>query len=223
MKKPSTQLALMLVCFLLGVLLVSQFRTQERIAAELRAQSPQNQFTMLGSLIDGNARLREEVGKLEGQIQGADSTSAPALTDMTDELAQLRAVNGLAEARGMGVRIVLDAALETYWLQDLLNELRNAGAAGISVDGRRILATSALAGVARDVNLDGTPLRRPYIIEAIGDQETLAAALGRPGGLILQLRAQYGAGAASVTRQPDVRLAPHATGPVLTLARPASS
>jgi uncharacterized protein YlxW (UPF0749 family) len=221
MKKPSTQIALTCVCFLLGVLLVSQFRTQERIAADLRVQSPQNQLTLLGSLIDANARLREEVGKLAGQVSEVESTSAPALDSMADELERLRIVNGLDEARGAGVQVVLDANLETYWLQDLLNELRNAGAYGITLNDQRILANSAIGGSARQLSLNGEPLARPYVINAVGDQETLATALGRPGGLILQLKAQYGATAAAVTRQADLRLAQHPTGAGFRLAQPA--
>jgi uncharacterized protein YlxW (UPF0749 family) len=221
MKKPSTQIALTCVCFLLGVLLVSQFRTQERIAADLRAQSPQNQLTLLGSLIDANARLRDEVGKLSGQVREVESTSAPPLVSMADELERLRVVNGLDGARGAGVRVVLDANLETYWLQDLLNELRNAGADGITLNNRRILANSAVGGSARQLSLDGEPLARPYVVEAVGDQETLATALGRPGGLILQLKAQYGASAAAVTRQPDLHLSPHPIGAGFRLAQPA--
>jgi uncharacterized protein YlxW (UPF0749 family) len=220
MKQLSAQLALTFLCFLLGILLVSQFRTQERLAAELRAQSPQHQLTLLGSLIDANARLREEVAKLEQQVQAAGSTSAPALGSMSEELAQLQVLNGLAEARGPGVRVTLDADLETYWLHDLLNELRNAGAQGISLNGRRVLAGSAVSGAARQISLDGQPVARPYVIEAVGDQETLATALGRPGGPLLQLRAQYGAAAVALTRQAELRLAAHPAGPSFRLGQP---
>lgn len=214
------QLALTVACFLLGLLLVMQFRTQERIAADLRAQSGQNQLTLLGSLIESNARLRDEAARLDAQLAGTARASAPDAAGMADELAQLRLINGQVEARGAGVRATLDAALDTYWLQDVLNELRNAGALALSVNGRRILPASVLSGTAGQIALDGQPLPRPYRIEAVGEPETLAAALNRPGGILLQLRAQYGPGAAALARPPDLLLPPHPTGASLRVARP---
>ncbi|MCC6629555.1 MAG: DUF881 domain-containing protein [Chloroflexi bacterium] len=221
MRRSRTPVALTVLCFLLGILLVSQFRTQERVTAELRAQSPQNQLTLLGNLITGNARLRDEVSKLEVQLRSIESDSTPDLGVMIDETEELRSVNGLVEARGQGVRLTLDAGLEPYWLQDVLNELRNAGATGLAINGKRVLATSVVEGAARDLRLNGQPLQRPYVIEALGDQDTLATALGRPGGLLLQLRAQYGTAVATLARQPELHLTAHASGPTMRLAQPA--
>lgn len=206
MSKISTQLGLAAVCLLLGILLVSQFRAQEKIAAELRAQSSQNQLTLLGSLIDSNAKLRDEVAKLEGQLRSLAATDGPDLEAMHEEVEQLRLLNGLTAARGTGVRVTLDASLESYWLQDLLNELRNAGAEAIAVNDRRIVAGSVIGGGANDLRLDGQPLARPYVVEAVGEPETLFTAVNRPGGLLLQLRAQYGPAAVALARQPDLRL-----------------
>jgi uncharacterized protein YlxW (UPF0749 family) len=220
MNKRGPQLVLTGLCFLLGILLVSQFRVQEKITAEVRAQSPQNQLTLLGNLVESNGRLREEVSKLEAQVRPRESLEAASPETVREEVERLRLVNGLAEASGPGVRVALAANLDVYWLQDLLNELRNAGAVAVAINGHRIMATSVISGTARQIELDGTLLTGDYIVEAVGDQESLAVALSRPGGVLLQLKAQHGAGAATLSRPPSLRLAAREEAPAFRLARP---
>ena len=220
MSRLSTQLAITAVCFLLGILLVSQFRAQEKLAEELRAQNSQNQLTLLGSLIESNTKLRDEVSKLQTQLASIISTDSPPIGSMQDELEQLRAINGTVEMIGPGVRVTLDAPLETYWIHDLVNELRNAGAEGVAVNDQRLRATSVLVGAAQSATLDGHDVSRPYIIEAVGDPDALFMALSRPGSLILQLRAQHGPSAILVTRQPVLTLMPTTADTSFRHARP---
>ena len=77
--------------------------------------------------------------------------------------------------------------LDTIALNDLLNELRNAGAEALAVDGTRIVAATVVAQSASALEVDGTPLDRTFTLTVIGDPDGLVAALQRPGGIVTQL------------------------------------
>ena len=129
---------------------------------------------------DRLARLRIEADTLELRQLNSDA-SAQGLLD-TINLLGVKA--GTIAVRGPGVRVVADDApgadsarnevLDTD-LQKLVNGLWEAGAEAIAVNGQRLtnLSTIRLAGGAITVN--ARSLRRPYIVTAIGNQDTLPA------------------------------------------------
>jgi len=82
--------------------------------------------------------------------------------------------------------------LSVLELQDLVNELRDATAEAVAVNGMRVVARSAIVEREEDgrILVDGQPLNRPYRLQAIGDPDTLAPALERKGGLIALLEAR---------------------------------
>lgn len=126
------------------------------------------------------AGLRTQTDALE-QRQLRNDTSARGLLDAINLLG-VKA--GTIAVRGPGVRVVADNApgadsarnevLDTD-LQKLVNGLWEAGAEAIAVNGQRLtnLSTIRLAGGAITVN--ARSLRRPYIVTAIGNQDTLPA------------------------------------------------
>ncbi|MET0998733.1 MAG: DUF881 domain-containing protein [Marmoricola sp.] len=126
------------------------------------------------------ADVRAEAGALEARQLSSD-TSAEGLLD-TINLLGVKA--GTIAVRGPGVRVVADDAkgadsarnqvLDTD-LQQLVNGLWEAGAEAIALNGQRLtnLSTIRLAGGAITVN--ARSLRRPYVVTAIGNQDTLPA------------------------------------------------
>lgn len=64
---------------------------------------------------------------------------------------------------------------------DVVQELRDAGAEAVAVNGLRVGARSSFATEDDRVLLDGRPLKEPYRIEAIGSPETLEGGLEIPG------------------------------------------
>lgn len=69
-----------------------------------------------------------------------------------------------------------------------MQELRNAGAEAIQVNGIRIGMDSAFTGTNLRVALDGKAISQPYVIVAIGDPPTLSAAMAIPGGVVDSVR-----------------------------------
>lgn len=66
----------------------------------------------------------------------------------------------------------------------LLNELKNAGAEAISVNGQRIIASTYIYCDGSVILIDGVKIGNPFTIKAIGDSETIYGALTRNKGYI---------------------------------------
>ena len=77
---------------------------------------------------------------------------------------------------------------------NMLEEMRNAGAEAIQLNGQRVTASSAFTGTAGAVVLDGVELSAPYRWIAIGDPDIIAPALQIPGGAMAQVRNNGGKG-----------------------------
>ncbi len=180
-------LSLTAICLVLGLLLVLQLRTQQ---TDRTGISGAEWEFVIADLIEGNARLRGEVEALRAQLAGLQEAAGggAVLQSLVDETNQLRIANGLVEVSGPGVEVVISGPVSVLDLQDLLNELRNAGAEALAVNGRRIIVCSAIGFDGRYVTVDGRPVEPPYRLQAIGDAHTLEVALTRPGGLVSLLR-----------------------------------
>lgn len=193
MKSRSAQLSLTILCFILGLLLVAQFRTQRMADDSILFASSADQLVIISSLVENNARLREEMEVLEEQLseyhQAAGQT---VLESLVEELNKVRIINGLAEVSGAGVEASLDGPIGVLDLQDLINELRNAGAEAVTINGERLTLYSTIVNAEDGViAISGTELSRPYVLQAIGDPETMETALLRNGGLLATLERNH--------------------------------
>lgn len=183
------QVAVAIVCFLLGLLAVMQFRTQGRIQGLEQSLNPPDSAQVIANLVEANTNLRREVDALEGRIQAYEATAGENDLDiLVAELNRMKLVNGLIEASGPGVQVVVRGRISTQDMQDLINELRNAGAEAIAVNNRRIVSNSVIGRRGEDLTVDGVQLTTPYTLRAIGLPETLERAVERKGGLVPLLR-----------------------------------
>lgn len=176
-----------LVCLLLGMLLIAQLRTQRGAERTSTIVGPAP-AAMLSALVEANAHLRQEHAALTSQIAEYQRASGQErLTSLVEELNRLRMVNGLMEVTGPGVEVRIERPLSPLEMQDLVNELRNAGAEAIALNGERIVASSVIASSGRALIVNGKQLAPPYIFQAIGDSQIMKTALLRQGGLIMLL------------------------------------
>lgn len=203
MKSRSAQLLLTIVCFILGLLLVAQFRTQRMTSRSLLSASSADQLAMISSLVENNTRLREEMEALEEQLsEYQQATGRAMLGALVQELNKIRIINGLVEVSGSGVEVTIDGPIGVLDIQDLINELRNAGAEALTINGERLTLYSVIASTEDGVMIvNGMKPSRPYILQAIGQPETLETALLRRGGLIATLERNYDGLAVSVIKR----------------------
>lgn len=218
--KWATRLTLTAICLVLGLLLVVQLRSQNEARRSLRQEDWEYAVV---DLIDNNARLREEIDELEVQLAELrqERGSTAILESLVNEANQLRIANGLVEVSGPGVEVEAGGPVTVLDLHDLINEVRNGGAEALALNGRRLVAWSAISTDGVHVTVDGQPIQPPYRLEAIGDGETLEAALLRPGGLVELLERLDERITISVRRREKLTLAVYAHPMAFVYARPA--
>ena len=150
-------------------------------------------------------RLYEELLKEEKNLEtirkevSEDDDNAKVVET---ELKNLNNVLGLTELTGQGVIVTLDdnktVTLETLGvLEDassylvhyidvlkIVNELWNVGAEAISVNGQRIVQTSAITCIGNVISINGEKVGAPFVINAIGNPEMLYGAFDRIGNYL---------------------------------------
>ncbi len=186
MRQRRAQISLFVVTFLLGSLLVVQLLAYNR-PTELTQLSSQELSELIEALSAENRRLRVTSADLDRQVDEYREAEArgESLLDVTRaDLERVNAFAGLAPVRGQGIIVEVDGELDAIALNDLINEMRNAGAEAIAVDEVRITASSVAVEGARALEIDGVEIGRSFTIRAIGSPEGLITALGRPGGTI---------------------------------------
>ena len=184
------QLSMTGVALLIGLLLVGQLRSQAR-PTEISSLSAQDLSTLIETLSNRNRELRSGLSDVRGQLreyQLAEPQGQSALGVSREDLRRIAAFSGQTGVIGQGLRLRVNGELDPIAVNDLLNELRNAGAEAIAVDQIRITARSVCVLGAGTLEIDGTQIGRSFTIRAVGDPDGLLTALQRPGGIISQLK-----------------------------------
>jgi uncharacterized protein YlxW (UPF0749 family) len=176
---------------IVGVLMVAQLRVQRRL--RVADYDRDEQVVLLSELVDANRRLRAEIDLLTAQQSAyGDENRGAILEDLVAELNRVRMLNGAIEVSGPGIELLIDGPVSALDLQDVVNELRNAGAEALALNGHRLVGSSVFVVEDRGlVVVDGQPVQRPYRFEAIGDPGTMETALLRPGGLVSLFERMY--------------------------------
>lgn len=168
-----------------GILLATA-AAQTSLNAEVDAASRRTLLERIDQRSTQVSAQQEQVSELEAQIArlgdlyrdlGADVSVAEV------EVRELRTGSGLGPVTGPGARFTFtDAPGETVpervrpsdmWL--LLNGLWGAGAEAVAINGQRVASRSSIAPSGEAIQIDGSPLAPPYIVEAIGNPRTLLA------------------------------------------------
>lgn len=200
MRNARGQALIATICLVLGVMLVTQFRSQKQARGDLSASST-DQATYISQLYDSNTQLRQQVSQLTQDVGQYKDDGKSNLDAMVRDLQNLRMANGEVEVSGPGVSVLVEGDLTVFELQDLVNELRNASAEAVAVNGIRVVTRSSIT-TDQDGGtlLDRRAVSAPYRLDAIGSPDTLAPALQRKGGLIALLQADNSRLKISVTR-----------------------
>ena len=193
MKRIRGQLAVTVVAVILGFLVVLQLKSQSA-SPGLAGRSAQELTVIVANLSEQNDRLRDEVRGLEAQASGLTANQNRGVTSLEQlhaDLARIEAWAGLLEVTGEGVRVTIDGNLPGDGVAQVLNELRNAGAEAIAVNGVRVVPGVVVSGPAGQLVLEGQALSAPVQVDAIGVQANLTGSLTRAGGPIAQLAARF--------------------------------
>jgi len=203
-----TRWAVIGVAVLLGVLAVGQLRGQAGVPG-LSNLSAQELGVVVANLNAQNEQLRNEIATLERQqsdLATAHDRGESAVEQLQADLARIRAWSGLTGLVGPGITISVRGPIGADGVQDLVNELRNAGAEGIAIAGIRLVPGVVVAGGPGSVAIGEVGLGDAFEIRAVGSSEILTGTLTRAGGVIALLRATYPQARISVTPADTIEL-----------------
>ena len=189
------------VSLLLGVLVVAQLQGQV-VNGGLAAQSAQDLTLLIANLNTQNEQLRGEVAGLQRQLSSlteARSRGQSAAGQLRADLNRIQAWSGTLGVTGSGIAVRLSGDIDGQGVEDFLNELHNAGAEAISIEGVRLVPGVIVAGRIGELSVDNQALGNSIEIRAIGSPGILTGSLTRSGGIIAQLAAVYPGIAFSVT------------------------
>ncbi len=174
------------VAVLVGVLAFAAV-TQARITGEDDTYAGLRQAELiqaLNGLQSASRKAERDVADLEAtrdRLRNSTQRRTTALDQARRELRTLGVLAGTVPASGPGVRITVQdpkGELSLNHLLDGIEELRNAGVEAIEINDRvRVIAQTSFEEDPDGVRVDGVVLKPPYVIDAIGDPETLAGAL----------------------------------------------
>jgi uncharacterized protein YlxW (UPF0749 family) len=150
----------------------------------------------LNGLQAASRRNEQDIRDLQNtrdSLKDNNDKTATALQQARDELVTLGILAGTSTATGPGVRITVtvpaDGRLSLNNLLDGIEELRDAGAEAMEInDAVRVVAQTSFEAADNGINVDGRVLTGPFVIDAIGDPDSLATALNFPGGFVDDLR-----------------------------------
>lgn len=156
----------------------SQVTLQDTAVPSLVQTDQENQL-----LSTDNEKIKQQLAKY------AQAQSASTLEDQQLQEAKMNA--GLIRVAGPGLRITLDDSkrvvkekedpmpfvIHEEYIRDILNALWNGDAEAIAVNGQRITTNTEVFCAGSYIQINGTIQMPPYVIEAIGETNTLSAGL----------------------------------------------
>jgi len=198
MKRLTSKGLLFILCFLLGALAITQYRVVGTVNPYVSIRDIESLTNQIYALEKANESYQNRLEDLKVKIaayEEADVGSGKLDEVLRREVSQFKILSGVVKVFGPGVVVIVSDAENpivlgddpnNYIIHDLdlvevVNDLKNAGAEAIAINGRRIIPyqTSILCN-GPTINIDGEVYSQPYIIEAIGDRKFLEAAATSP-------------------------------------------
>lgn len=190
--------------FLLAMMLVAQIKTvsntEEVLAGKREAElseeliNLQNEYKTLKSKYEENEKIVEE-------YKNNASNNSELVASMKSSIETYSILAGATDVSGEGIVVTLDDGDTISEGSDVLvhdsdiltvvNELKAAGAEAISVNGQRIIATTAIRCVGPVIQINYQKVAAPFEIRAIGNAQYLESAMTIKNGVVDVLK-KYG-------------------------------
>lgn len=161
---------------------------------DLRPERDTDMATLVRSQASHNAALQKEAAGLRAQVEDlSKANQTPGVTSSVISSASALAPSVALEAvSGKALRVTLDDAplsenpdgvdanmlvVHQQDIQMVVNTLWSGGAEAMTIQGQRVISTTAVKCVGNTVVLHGVAYAPPYVIEAIGDLNAMQKAL----------------------------------------------
>lgn len=192
MPKRKIAIILAIMCGIIVAAITIQIRTIKS------ANSPALKVIADDSLRDDVLILKDKydtaVDDLEKSNKKLDKIRAQAAKNDTNfetkeqDIKKYNNILGLTDVEGEGITISIvakqiDETTKEY-LDNIINELKNAGAESISINNQRLIWNSVISCDGNVIKVNSEKIDSPFTIKAIGDTRVLYGAILRPGGYI---------------------------------------
>lgn len=205
MKKKQIAITLGIMCLILTAAICVQIRTMNS------ANSTVSQTLEDNELRDEVLKMKEKYDEAYSELESAEQELEQVRQEATQndetaeakeqELKENNMILGTVDVTGEGVEIVLADATETTStltasdqivhyddIQWIVNELKNAGAEAIEINGERIVNTTSITCEGNIIKINGERVGSPFYIKAIGSKDLLYGGLERAGSYMDYLR-----------------------------------
>ena len=225
MEKKWVAAILGVMCIILTATIVIQYKTVSN-ATKIAGTSVNSELkTEVLKWKERYENIYSELEKSEEELESVRelaSNNDLNSSELQQQLKTLNALIGTTDVQGPGIVITIadnknvttstlgifeninDYLIHDHDLLQLVNELKNAGAEAISINDERIIGTTSITCDGNVVLINGNKISSPFVIKAIGSQETILGAIDRTGGF-LQTLYHYGL-VTSVVRQDDISI-----------------
>lgn len=206
MKNKLQSIILGIMCFVLTILICIQVKTVSKNGTTVSVNQQESELkSQVLKMKEKYENQYAELEKLEKELEATrkDITSHnEELKNLEEKINEDNMLLGMTDVKGKGVTVVLQdgvknstttSIIELSDLSELLihdadvlrvvNELKNAGAEAISINGKRVVNTTAISCDGNVIVVNGEKIGTPIEISAIGLPEQLST-LNRPGGTL---------------------------------------
>ena len=188
-----------ILCFLIAASICVQYRSVHSYVTKGEAAV---QSMSENKLRDRVLKEQENYDNLYSKLQTAQlqleelrknsSASSVEAQKLEKELSELNTVLGYTDIKGKGLIVTLRDSSDEFSknvvhdadVLETVNELFNAGAEAVSVNGQRIISTSAITCSGNVVTVNNEKVAVPFVIKAIGSPENLYETMTRPDGYL---------------------------------------
>jgi uncharacterized protein YlxW (UPF0749 family) len=198
----------MAICAFAGLMIV--ISALHARGTDLRPARNTDLVSLVQSQSRHNTELTQHLAALRREVDGLTARSN-AQHDLAPEVSRQGRRVGLTRVSGPAVTVTLDDApssvaangidpdllvVHQQDIQAVVNALWVGGAEAMTIQGQRVISTTAVKCVGNTVVLHGIPYTPPYVISAIGDQARLHSALdaSEPVRIYQQYVESYGLG-----------------------------
>ena len=208
-KKYIKQKMVILCAFILGILIAIYIKTLNPQKVYITLEEKKNlehKIEIENKQIEKLRNIKLEYEKdLEAYEQ--KSLNEKSVKELMEyELSYLKDVTGESKVIGDGIIITIkdsendlkenqnpnELIVHDIDILRIVNDLKKAGSKGIAINGERVLPTSEIKCSGATITVNKTTYGQPFIIEAIGDTESLMASINAPQSYASLLRSVYG-------------------------------
>ncbi len=190
-----------LAVFALSFIFMAQLNTVNRSDETLQGKRETELRDDLTALKIEYEELKKENEKnleIVEEYKTSSSNNNTLINSLTQQLNQMSALSGMKDVAGEGIIVTLDdsdmavsdnISTESMLIHDtdlraIVNELSAAGAEAMSINGQRIIATTAIRCVGPVIQVNGVKVAAPFTVKAIGNAKYLESALNIKGGIV---------------------------------------